>query len=497
MHFYVPGSRASDSVILFGGVSIKKSLYMVDIQQFDVVMIGSGPGGYVGAIRAGQLGLKVACVEKMPTLGGTCLNVGCIPSKALLDSSEWFFQAQHKFARHGVVCDGVRLDLPAMMNRKAAVVQGLTQGIVGLFKKNNVARLQGHARFRDAKTLEITADDGSQHIVRASAIVIATGSEPIALPSLPFDGERIVSSTEALCFSEVPQHLVVIGGGAIGLELGSVWLRLGAKVTVVELLPRLIPGAADAQIAATLQRALKKQGFTFLLDAKVVGGAVRNGEVTLTVENKKGQRSELKADRVLVAVGRKAYAAGLGAKEIGVTFDERGRIVVDKHFQTSVPGVYAIGDVIAGPMLAHKAEEEGVAVVELLAGKAGHVNYDVIPGIVYTWPEVATVGLSEEAAKASEIPYKTGAFFFLANGRARCMDETEGIVKVIAEAKTDRILGVHIVGPRASDLIAEAVMAMEFGASAEDMARTMHGHPTLPEALREAALNVDKRSRQS
>lgn len=470
---------------------------MTDIQQFDVVIIGSGPGGYVGAIRAAQLGLRTACVEKDSTLGGACLNVGCIPSKALLDSSEWFSQARHKFANHGVVCDGVRLDLLVMMNRKDSVVKGLTQGIAGLFKKHKVTSLQGHARFRDAKTLEVTAADGSQQIVQANAMVIATGSEPIALPSLLFDRDRIVSSTEALCFSEVPKHLVVVGGGAIGLELGSVWLRLGAKVTVVELMPRLIPGPTDGQIATTLQRALTKQGFTFLLGSKVTQGVVKNGEVVLTVEDGKGKSSELKADRVLVAVGRKAYSAGLGAQEIGVAYDERGRIVVDTHYQTNVSGVYAIGDVIAGPMLAHKAEEEGVALAEHLAGKAGHVNYDVIPGIVYTWPEVAAVGLSEEVAKASEIPYKTGTFFFLANGRARCMDETDGMVKIIADARTDRVLGVHIVGPRASDVIAEAVMAMEFGASAEDIARTMHGHPTLPEALREAALNVEKRSRQS
>jgi dihydrolipoamide dehydrogenase len=470
---------------------------MPDTQQFDVLIIGAGPGGYVGAIRAAQLGLRVACVEKDPTLGGTCLNVGCIPSKALLDSSEWFAQASHKFPSHGIVCDGLRLDLPAMMSRKAAVVKGLTQGVEGLFKKNKVTRLRGYARFRDVRTVEITANDGTQQLVQSRAFVIATGSEPIALPTLSFDGERIISSTEALSLSEVPKHLVVIGGGAIGLELGSVWLRLGAKVTVVELLPRLIPGAADAQIATNLQRALTKQGFTFLLGSRVTEGVLQNGEVVLTVENGKGQRSALTADCVLVAVGRKAYTAGLGAAEVGVTFDDRGRIVVDKNYQTNVPGVYAIGDVIAGPMLAHKAEEEGVALAERLAGKAGHVNYEVVPGIVYTWPEVATVGLSEEAAKGSEIPYKTGTFFFLANGRARCMDETEGIVKIIAEAKTDRVLGVHIVGPRASDIIAEAVMAMEFGASAEDIARTMHAHPTLPEALREAALNVDKRSRQS
>jgi dihydrolipoamide dehydrogenase len=469
---------------------------MADTQQFDVLFIGAGPGGYVGAIRAAQLGLRTACVEKTPTLGGTCLNVGCIPSKALLDSSEWFAQAREKFAHHGVVCDGVKLDLPVMMDRKNTVVKGLTQGIDGLFKKNKVTRFSGQACLRDAHTVEITSADGAQQLIQAKAVVIATGSEPIALPTLPFDGTHIVSSTEALSFSEVPQHLVVVGGGAIGLELGSVWLRLGAKVTVVELMPRLIPGT-DTQIASALQRSLTKQGFSFLLSAKVTQATVQNGEVSVTVENEKKAVSELKADRVLVAVGRKAYTAGLSAAEIGVAFDERGRVVVDKHYQTNVPGVYAIGDVIAGPMLAHKAEEEGVALAERLAGKAGHVNYDVVPGIVYTWPEVATVGLSEEAAKASEIPYKVGTFSFLANGRARCMDEANGMVKVIAEAKSDRILGVHIVGPRASDIIAEAVMAMEFGASAEDMARAMHGHPTLPEALREAALNVDRRSRQS
>jgi dihydrolipoamide dehydrogenase len=469
---------------------------MADEQQFDVLIIGAGPGGYVGAIRAAQLGLRTACVEKAPTLGGTCLNIGCIPSKALLDSSEWFAQAQHKFAQHGIICEGLRVDLPAMMSRKDSVVKGLTQGIAGLFKKNRVMHLQGSARLCDAQTVEITAHDGTQQIVRAGAIVIATGSEPIPLPALPFDGERIVSSTEALSFSAIPQHLVVIGGGAIGLELGSVWLRLGAKVTVVELLPRLIPGT-DSQIASALQRALTKQGFSFLLGSRVTQAAAHDGAVTVTVESEKGQRSELAADRVLVAVGRKPYTAGLGAAEIGVAFDERGRIVVDKHYHTNIPGIYAIGDVIAGPMLAHKAEEEGVALAERLAGQAGHVNYDVIPGVVYTWPEVATVGLSEEAAKASEIQYKVGTFFFLANGRARCMDETDGMVKIIADAKSDRVLGVHIIGPRASDLITEAVTAMEFGASAEDIARTMHAHPTLPEAIREAALNVDKRSRQS
>ncbi len=469
---------------------------MSDLERFDVLIIGAGPGGYLGAIRAAQLGLRTACVEKMPTLGGTCLNIGCIPSKALLDSSEWFSQAQSKFAHHGIVCDSLKLDLPVMMSRKDTVVKSLTQGIVGLFKKNKVSRLEGHARFRDPHTVEITTNDDTQQLVQANAIIIATGSEPIALSSLPFDGDRIISSTEALSLPVVPQHLVVIGGGAIGLELGSVWLRLGAKVTVVELLPRLIPGT-DTQIASALQRVLTKQGFTFILGSRVIQGIVQDGQVTLTVENDKGQRSEVTADRVLVAVGRKPYTAGLGAAEVGIAFDEHGRIVVDQHYQTNVPGVYAIGDVITGPMLAHKAEEEGVALAERLAGLAGHVNYDVIPGVVYTWPEVATVGLSEEAAKASEIQYKAGTFFFLANGRARCMDETDGMVKILADAKTDRVLGVHIIGPRASDLIAEAVMAMEFGAAAEDIARTMHAHPTLPETLREAALNVDKRSRQS
>ncbi|MGH7965591.1 MAG: dihydrolipoyl dehydrogenase [Candidatus Binatia bacterium] len=468
---------------------------MADVQQFDVLVIGAGPGGYVGAIRAAQLGLRVACVEKAPTLGGTCLNIGCIPSKALLDSSEWFAQARGKFAHHGIVCEGLRLDLPAMMNRKDQVVKGLTQGIDGLFKKNKITRLQGHARLRDPRTVEITAD-GTQQTVQANALIIATGSEPIALPMLPFDSQHVVSSTEALSFPEVPQHLVVIGGGAIGLELGSVWLRLGAKVTVVELLPRLIPGT-DTQIATALQRTLTKQGFTFLLSTRVTEGRVQNGQVALTVESDKEQRSQLEADRVLVAVGRKPYGAGLGAAELGIAFDERGRIVVDEHYQTNIPGVYAIGDVIAGPMLAHKAEEEGVALAERLAGQAGHVNYEVIPGVVYTWPEVATVGLSEEAAKSADLNYKVGTFSFLASGRARCMDEAEGMIKVIAEAKSDRVLGIHMIGPRASDLIAEAVMAMEFGAAAEDIARAVHAHPTLPEALREAALNVDRRSRQS
>ncbi len=440
---------------------------MAETQRFDVLVIGTGPGGYVGAIRAAQLGLRVACVEKMLTLGGTCLNIGCIPSKALLDSSEWFAQARGKFAHHGIVCDGLRLDLPAMMSRKDTVVKGLTQGIAGLFKKNRITRLQGHARLRDPHTVEITADDGTQQTVQANAIVIATGSEPIALPMLPFDGQRVLSSTEALSLPEVPQHLIVIGGGAIGLELGSVWLRLGAKVTVVELLPRLLPGT-DAQIATALQRALTKQGFTFLLSSRVTQGTVQNGRVVLTVENEKGQRSELAADRVLVAVGRKPYTTGLGAAELGISFDKQGRIAVDKHYQTNIPGVYAIGDVIAGPMLAHKAEEEGVALAERLAGQAGHVNYETVPSAVYTWPEVATVGLSEEAAKTAGIDYRVGTFSFLANGRARCLDEAEGLVKVIADTKSDRVLGVHIAGPR-----------------------------TLPEALREAALNVDRRSRQS
>ncbi|MCS6924725.1 MAG: dihydrolipoyl dehydrogenase [Candidatus Binatia bacterium] len=469
---------------------------MPEAQRFDVVMIGAGPGGYVGAIRAAQLGLRVACVDKAPSLGGTCLNIGCIPSKALLDSSEWFVQARTKFARHGILCDGIRLDLAAMMARKEAVVKGLAQGIAGLFKKNNITSVQGHACFRDPRTVTVTARDGTQQLLQADAVVIATGSEPIALPALPFDGQYVVSSTEALAFPAVPQHLVVVGGGAIGLELGSVWLRLGAKVTVVELMPRVIPGT-DAQIAAALQRALTKQGFSFFLNSRVTEGVVHNGMVTLTVENDKGVQNQLQADRVLVAVGRKPYTAGLGAEAIGIAFDARGRIVVDRHYRTNVPGVYAIGDVIAGPMLAHKAEEEGVALAERLAGRAGHVNYDLIPNVVYTWPEVATVGLSEEAAKASEINYKVGTFSFSANGRARCMDETEGMVKVLADAKSDRVLGVHIIGPRASDLIAEAVMAMEFGAAAEDIARTVHAHPTLPEALREAALAVDRRARQS
>lgn len=468
---------------------------MTDAHHFDVLVIGAGPGGYIGAIRAAQLDLHVACVEQGPTLGGTCLNIGCIPSKALLDSSEWFAQAQNAFARHGVVCDGLRLDLPVMMSRKESVVQGLAQGIAGLFKKHGVTHLQGHACVRDPHSVEITAEGGVTQTVHAQSIVIATGSEPISLPTLPFDGDRIISSTEALSLSAVPHHLVVIGGGAIGLELGSVWLRLGAQVTVIELTPHLIPGT-DVQISSALQRALKRQGFTFFLQTCVTQADVQDGLVSLTLENETGQQSLLEADRVLVAVGRKPYTMGLGVTELGIALDERGRIAVDHHYRTSVPSVYAIGDAIAGPMLAHKAEEEGVALAEQLAGHAGHVNYEALPSIVYTWPEVATVGLSEEAAKAAGVAYRVGTFPFVANGRARCLDAAEGMVKVLADAKSDRLLGLHLVGPRASDLIAEAVVAMEFGAAAEDLARSVHAHPTLSEALREAALSVESRSRQ-
>jgi len=456
----------------------------------DLIIIGAGPGGYVAALRAAQLGMRVACIERYPTLGGTCLNVGCIPSKALLDSSEHFYFVRNGLAAHGIKTGAVELDLPAMMTRKDKVVKGLTQGIAGLFKKSKVESVTGTGRLVDAGTVEVTKGD-DRRTLRAPRIVIATGSAPIELPGLPFDGTHIVSSTEALALPRVPERLLVVGAGAIGLELGSVWNRLGARVKIVEFLDRIVPGF-DRQMADMLHKSLQKQGLAFQLETTARGAVVSNGRVTVTLESK-GASSEEVADVVLVAVGRRPYSEGLGAREIGVQYDDRGRITVDAHYQTSVPGVYAIGDVIHGPMLAHKAEEEGVACVELMAGQAGHVNYDAVPNVVYTHPELAGVGLSEEQAQSREIQYGVGLFPFLANGRARTMNETDGAVKIIADARTDRVLGIHVFGAHASDLIAEAAVAMEFGASAEDIARSVHAHPTLPEAMKEAALAVDKR----
>jgi dihydrolipoamide dehydrogenase len=458
---------------------------------YDLVVIGSGPGGYIAAIRAAQLGMRVACVEKDSTLGGTCLNVGCIPSKALLDSSEHLHFVRHGLAAHGIKVGAAELDLATMMVRKERVVKVLTQGVAGLFKKNNVERVSGAGRLLAADRVEVSNGDERRQLA-ARHVLIATGSAPIELPNLPFDGKRIISSTEALGLPQVPERLLVIGAGAIGLELGSVWNRLGAKVTVVEVMDRIVPGM-DGQLAGMLMKSLQKQGLVFQLQTAARGAAFENGAVRVVLESKGATQEEV-CDVVLVAVGRRPYTDGLGAREIGVELDDKGRIVVDRHYATNVAGVFAIGDVISGPMLAHKAEEEGVAAVEQMAGQAGHVNYDAVPNVVYTWPELASVGMTEEQVRSQEIQFRTGLFPFIANGRARCMNDTEGTVKVLADARSDRVLGIHILGPRASDLIAEAALAMEFGASAEDIGRSVHAHPTLPEAIKEAALAVHQRA---
>jgi len=460
--------------------------------SYDLVIIGAGPGGYTAANRAGQLGMRVACIEKDPTLGGTCLNVGCIPSKALLHSSELYEKARQHFAEHGINVGEVGLDLPVMMKRKTKVVTILTRGIAGLFKKNGVEWVNGTARVLGTGRVAVTAADGTTRELQTKAVLIASGSVPIELPGLAFDGKRIVDSTRALELEAPPAELVVVGAGAIGLELGSVWRRLGSKVTVVELTPGTVPGM-DREMAKLLERALQKQGIKFLFETKVESAAVAGDRVALTLRGKDDKTSAMTADVLLVAVGRRAYPDLLGLEQAGIARDERGRIRVDPHYATNVAGVYAIGDVIAGPMLAHKAEDEGVACVELLAGKAGHVNYDAIPAVVYTFPELASVGITEEQAKAAGREVRIGRFPMIANARAKTMGETEGSVKMIADAKTDRILGVHILSTHASDLIAEAAVAIEMGASAEDIARSTHAHPTLPEALKEAALAVDGR----
>jgi dihydrolipoamide dehydrogenase len=464
------------------------------IQAFDVVVIGGGPGGYVAAIRAAQLGLKTACVEKRGALGGTCLNVGCIPSKALLQSSHLYEQATKHLGPHGIKVNGVILDLAALMARKDKVVGDLTKGIEFLFKQNKVDYLRGTGRLLGEGKIAVKSVDGSEQTVMAKNIVIATGSDVLPMPGVEIDEKQIVSSTGALSLNRVPGHMVVVGGGYIGLEMGSVWRRLGAKVTVVEFLDRILPGM-DGEIAKTFQRVLTKQGVAFRLGTKVTGAKPAKTGVTLALQPAAGGNAEtLEADAVLVAIGRKPYTEGLGLQAAGVAADDKGRIKTDGHWRTNVAGVYAIGDVIAGPMLAHKAEEEGVAVAEVIAGQAGHVNYDTVPGIVYTWPEVATVGKTEEELKAAGIAYKAGKFPFTANSRARCNADTDGFVKILADARTDRVLGVHVIGPEAGTVIHECVMAMEFGASAEDIARAFHGHPTLNEAVKEAALGVAGRA---
>ena len=457
--------------------------------QFDVIVIGAGPGGYVCAIRAAQLGMKVACVEKRATLGGTCLNVGCIPSKALLHSSEHFDEAQHHLADHGVLVGSVGLDLARMQARKGEVVSANVKGVEFLFKKNKVTWLKGTGSITAPGKVSV---DGTEY--GAKHIVIATGSESIPLPGVEVDETRIVTSTGGLELPEVPKHLVVIGGGYIGLELGSVWRRLGAEVTVVEFLDRLVP-AMDGEVGKTFERVLGKQGMKFRLKTKVTGAKVDATGVDLTVEPAAGGAAEtIRADVVLVAIGRRPFIGGLGLEGVGVALDERGRVRTDAHFATNVPGIWAIGDAIAGPMLAHKAEEEGVALAEQLAGQKPHLNYGTIPGVVYTWPEVASVGETEEQLKGRGQGYKVGKFPFTANGRARAMGAVDGFVKILSDDKTDRVLGAHIIGPDAGTLIAEIVLAMEFGASAEDVARTCHAHPSLNEAVKEAALAVDGRA---
>ncbi|MEY4680466.1 MAG: hypothetical protein RLZZ276_2115 [Pseudomonadota bacterium] len=456
--------------------------------SFDLVVIGAGPGGYVCAIRAAQLGMKVACVEKRATLGGTCLNVGCIPSKALLQASEKFHEAGHGLAAFGVKVGKVELDLAAMMAHKDKVVDANVKGVEFLFRKNKVEWVKGAARIAGPSRVAV-----GERVLEARAIVIATGSEVSPLRGIDIDEKKVVSSTGALELGAVPKSMAVIGGGVIGLEMASVWQRLGAKVTVVEFLDRILPGM-DGEVSKQAQRILARQGIEFRLSTKVTGADKGGAGVALSLEPAAGgDKAELKVDVVLVAVGRRPHVEGLGLKEAGVALDDKGRIATDAHFETSVKGIYAIGDAIAGPMLAHKAEDEGVAVAEILAGQKPHVNYDAIPGVVYTWPEIAAVGATEEQLRQAGTEYRVGKFPFTANGRARAMNMTDGFVKILADKATDRVLGVHIVGPNAGDLIAELALAMEFGASAEDIARTCHAHPTLNETVKEAALAVDGR----
>jgi dihydrolipoamide dehydrogenase len=458
---------------------------------YDLVIIGGGVGGYVAAIRASQLGMKAACIEMRGRLGGTCLNVGCIPSKALLQSSHLYEETKSHLAAHGVGVGNVTLDLGAFLARKDKVVEDLTKGIEFLFRKNKVDYVKGRGRIAGHGRVEVALEGGGNQTLTAKAICIATGSESTPLPGITVDEKRIVTSTGALSLNPVPERLIVIGAGYIGLEMGSVWRRLGSKVTVVEYLDRILPGM-DGEIAKQFQRILQKQGFEFHLGMKVTGAEASANSVKLSMTPAAGgETSTLDAEVVLLCVGRRPYTEGLGLETVGVAKDERGRIKTDRHFATNVPGVYAIGDVIAGPMLAHKSEEEGIALAEILAGQAGHVNYETVPGVVYTHPEVATVGKTEEELKAAGVAYKVGKFPMTANSRARCSADTDGLVKIIADAKTDRLLGCHIISADAGTMIHEAVMAMEFQASAEDVARAFHAHPTLNEAVKEAALAVD------
>ncbi|HFE45447.1 MAG TPA: dihydrolipoyl dehydrogenase [Nannocystis exedens] len=466
-------------------------------ETFDLVVIGSGPGGYVAAIRAAQLGMRVACVERDSTLGGTCLNVGCIPSKAMLESSERFVEARDHLAAHGVKTSGVELDLPTMLARKNKIVSQLTGGIAGLFKKNKISRIEGHGSIPAVGEVLVTTRDGEKCRLKAGKILIATGSTPASLAGVEFDGDRIGTSTQALAYTRVPKHLIVIGAGVIGLELGSVWARLGAKVTILEFMPKLLP-AMDEELTRLALRLFKRQGLHFTFGARVKSATVNKeagteATVSVTYQSASGEEATIEGDRVLVAVGRRPNTEGLGLEAIGVDMDRRGNIIVDEQFQSSVPGIWAIGDVIPGPMLAHKASEEGSAAVECMAGQGAHICYDAIPNIIYTNPEIAAVGSTEAELKNAGIPYRKGTFPFMANGRAKALGQTDGLVKILAHAETDRILGFHCIGPRAGDLIAEAAIAVEFSASAEDLARSVHAHPTLAEAIKEAALAVDGR----
>lgn len=456
--------------------------------RFDLVVIGAGPGGYVAAIRAAQLGWNVACVEKEPELGGTCLRVGCIPSKALLESSERYAQTRNELAAHGIRASAVEMDVGAMLARKEKIVQGLTEGVAQLFAKNKITRFQGHGRLAGPGAVQVETQEGRTDL-SASHILVATGSRPAFLPGVRMDTDRIGTSTEALSYPEPPKHLVVVGAGYIGLEMGAVWSRLGSKVTVLEFLPRILPGM-DAELASAAQKTLARQGLEFRLGAEVTGVRANRGKCRVDCK----EMEPIECDRVLVAIGRAPVTDDLGLETVGVTLDVRGRITVDESFATSAAGVYAIGDVIGGAMLAHKAEEEGIACVERLITGYGHVDYDSIPGIVYTHPEIASVGKTEEALKEAGVEYRKGKFQFRANGRARCMGETDGFAKILADANTDRVLGAHIIGPRAGDLIAEMATAIVFGASSEDIARASHAHPTLAEVVKEAALDVDGRA---
>jgi dihydrolipoamide dehydrogenase len=462
------------------------------MDKFDVVIIGSGPGGYVAAIRAGQLGLKTAIVEKDKELGGTCLNIGCIPSKALLTSSDHFLFAKKEAIKHGIMIENVRVDLSKMQQRKDKVVKTMNSGVRSLMKTNKVTTFEGLGTITGPGKVSIKSPNGETQEIETKNIMIATGSVPIELPFAKFDGKTIVSSTEALCFTEAPAKFLVIGAGAIGLELGSVWNRLGSEVTMLEFLPRIALGF-DLELSNLLQRSLTAQGITFHLETKVTSVRVENGRAT-AVATKGTEELKFDADKVLVSVGRRPFSEGVGAEKVGVEFDERRRIKVDKNFRTNVEGIYAIGDVIPGPMLAHKAEEEGIACVEIIAGKSGHVNYDAIPGIIYTNPELAGVGLTEDQAKEKGIDVRIGKFPFRANGRAVANEELDGIAKFVADAKSDRILGAHILQHAASELIAEPTSVIEFGGSSEDLGRTTHSHPTLSEAVKEAALAVEKRA---